>query len=61
MFCFKNDENLVNMDLTTQKTKKIKTLIGPFCAKYITFDLKKDRGVFHNTEKSSNILRETDW
>ena len=31
---------------------KISTLIGSFCAKYITFDLKKYRGViFHNTEE----------
>ena len=31
---------------------KISTLIGSFCAKYITFDLKKSRGViFHGTEE----------
>ena len=43
IFCFKNDQNLV-------------TLIGPFCAKYITFDLKKYRGViYHGTKESCQI------
>ena len=43
IFCFKNDKNLV-------------TLIGPFCAKYITFDLKKYRGViYHDTKESCQI------
>ena len=50
--CFKNDKNLVNFDLSTQ-VSKICTLIGPVRAKYITFDLKKYRGViFHDTEGS---------
>ena len=40
---FKNDKNLVNFDLSTQASK-ICTLIGPFSAKYITFDLKRYRG-----------------
>ena len=31
---------------------KIYTLIGPFCAKYTTFDLKKYRGVYIMTLKS---------
>ena len=36
-------------------------MIGPFCAKYITFDLKKYRGVvFHDTEESCKIWRKTD-
>ena len=40
------------------KVSKICTLIGPFCAKHITFDLKKYRGViFHDTEKSCKIWR----
>ena len=33
IFCFKNDKNLENFDPSTK--------IGPFCAKYTTFDLKK--------------------
>ena len=37
--CFKNDKNLVNFDPSTQKSWKICTLIGPFHAKYISFDL----------------------
>ena len=40
---------------------KIFTLIGSFCAKYITFDLKKYRGViFHDTTKWFKIWRKTD-
>ena len=40
------------------KVSKICTLINPFCAKYIIFDLKKYRGViFHDTEESFKILR----
>ena len=47
--CFKNDKNLVNFDLSILK---ITTFIGSFCAKYITLELKKYRGViFHDTEK----------
>ena len=42
--CFKNDKNLVNFDPSPQ-VSKIFTLIGPFHAKYIVFDLKKYRGV----------------
>ena len=43
IFCFKNNKNLV-------------TFIGPFCAKYITFDLKKYRGViYHDTKESCQI------
>ena len=39
---------------------KISTLIGSFCAKHITFDLTKYRGViFHDTEKWSKIWRKT--
>ena len=31
-------------------------MIGPFCAKYTTFDLKKYWGViFHDTEESCKI------
>ena len=39
--CLKNDKNVVNFDLITQKSCKICTLIGPFRAKYVTLDLKK--------------------
>ena len=48
---FKSDKNLVNFDSSTQKSQC--TLIGPFCAKYIIFYLKKYRGgIFHDTEES---------
>ena len=33
IFFFKNDKNLENFDPSTK--------IGPFCAKYTTFDLKR--------------------
>ena len=50
---FKNNKNLVNFDPST--------LIGPFRAKYITFDLKKYRGViFHDTEVPCKIWRKID-
>ena len=53
--CFKNDKNLVNFDPSTQVSKMC-TLIGPFCSKYITFDLKKFRGViFNDIEESCKI------
>ena len=40
------------------KDSKIYTSIGPFCAKYITFDLRKYKGViFHDTEESSKIWK----
>ena len=43
------------------QVSKFCTLIGPFCAKYITFDLKRYRGViFHDTEVPRNIWRKTD-
>ena len=49
--CFKNDENLVNFDPSTQFSKMC-TLFGLFSAKCITFDLKRYRGViFHDTER----------
>ena len=57
--CFKNDKNLVNFDPSIQ-VSKICTLIGPFSAKYIKFDLKRHRGViFHDTEESCKISRKT--
>ena len=43
------------------KVSKTCTLIGSLCAKYITFDLKKYRGViFHDTEEWFKIWRSTD-
>ena len=40
---------------------KMSTLIGSVCAKYVTFDLKKYRGViFHDTEEWWKIWRKTD-
>ena len=42
------------------KVSKIRTSIGPFCTKHITFDLKKYWGVFfHGTEESCKIWRNT--
>ena len=56
LFCFKNDNNLVNFDPNTKKSKTFCILIGPFCAKYTTFDLKKYRAyIFHDTEESCKI------
>ena len=43
------------------KVSKIWTLIDPFRAKYITFDLKKYTGViFHDAEELCKICRKTD-
>ena len=43
------------------KVWKTCSLIGPFRTKYITFDLKKYRGVtFHDTQESCKIWRKTD-
>ena len=37
------------------------TLIGLFGAKYVTFDLKKYRGViFHDTEESCKVWKKND-
>ena len=42
------------------KIFKICTLICSFCAKYVTFDLKRYRGViFHDTEEWCKIWRKT--
>ena len=54
IYCFENDKTLINFDQST--VSKTSTLVGPFCAKYITFDLKKYRYViFHETEVSCKI------
>ena len=66
LICFKNDTNLVNYDPNTEglkksehsKVSKICTLIGPFCAKYITFELKKFRGLYLMTLKSDAKFEE---
>ena len=51
IYCLKNDKNFVYFDLAL-KILNISTLIGSFCAKYITFDLKKYRRViFYDNEK----------
>ena len=63
--CFKNGTNLVDSDPNSEglkksehsKVSKICTLIGSFCAKYITFELKKFRGVIsHYTEDITIVL-----
>ena len=44
------------------KVLKICTLIGPFCAKYVIFDLKKYWGViFHDTKESCKFWRKGFW
>ena len=56
IFCFKNDRNLENFDRSTKKSKKIALSLVLFCAKYITFDLRKYRGVvIHDIEESCKI------
>ena len=54
----KNDmKNLVNFDLTTQKSKNFAST-GYFCPKYMRFELKDQRGViFPNTEAMQNLNR----
>ena len=50
---FKNDKNLMNIDMSLQK---ICTLTDCFCEKYIIFDLRKYKGViFQDTEESCKI------
>ena len=44
--CFKKDKNLANFDRSTEKSQKYTLLMVPF-----TFDLKKYRVFFHNTEE----------
>ena len=57
--CFKNDKNLVNFDLSTQKSPKFALWLVPFMQS-ITFDLKVKRGViFHDTKESCKIWRKT--
>ena len=58
----KNDKNFVNFDPSTQKSQKyVLSNIGPFCSKYIKFDLKEHWGViFHDTEETCKIWRKTE-
>ena len=60
-FLFKKWQDFGEFWPEHSKVSKICTLIVSFCAKYITFDLKKYRGViFHDTEKLWKILRKSD-
>ena len=60
-FLFKNCQELGKFWSEHPKGSKICTLIDPFHAKYITFDLKKYRWViFHDTEVQCKIWRKTD-
>ena len=56
---FQKYKNLLNFDLSTQNSQNFH--FGSFCAKYVTFDLKKPKGViFHDTEEWCKIWRKTD-
>ena len=56
---FQKYKNLLNFDLSTQNSQNFH--FGSFCAKYVTFDLKKPKGViFHGTEEWCKIWRKTD-
>ena len=50
IFYFKNDKNLVNLDQSIRNCQDIHFDCS-FCAKYITFDLKKYRVILHDTEE----------
>ena len=51
----------MNFDLSTQTSQEFALWLVP-CAKYITIDLKKNRGVIcHDTEELCEIWRKTDW
>ena len=59
-FLFQNWQEFGEFWPKHYKVSKICTLIAPFRAKYIIFDLKKYRGViFHDTEDPCKILRKT--
>ena len=59
IFSFKNDNNLVNFDPSTKKSKTFALWLVP--TKYKTFDLKKYRRViFHESEESCKIWRKID-
>ena len=51
----------MNFDLSTHTSQKFALWLVP-CAKYITTDLKKYRGViFHDIQELCKIWRKTDW
>ena len=50
--CFKNDKDLVNFNSITQKVSKMCTLIGSYCAKYLTFHLKSTEELSFMTLRS---------
>ena len=57
-FLFQNWQEFGEFWSKHSKVSKICTLIGPFCAKYIIFDLKKYWGViFDDIEESWKIWR----
>ena len=59
-FLFQKWQEFGEFSSEHSKVSKICTFIGPFCAKYITFHLKKYKGViFRDTEKSCKIWRKT--
>ena len=57
--CFKiGIRILTKFDTSTQKVSKIFILMSSFWAKYISFELKKYRGIiFHETEEGYKIWR----
>ena len=58
---FQKSQEFDKLWLDHSKVSKIFTWIGPFCAKYVTFDVKKYRRfIFHNADKSCKICRKTD-
>ena len=58
--CFKNNKALVSFAWVLKSLKNLE-LIGYFCAKDITFNLKKYRGVIlHKAEEWCKIWRKTD-
>ena len=60
-FLFQKWQELDEFWSENSKVSKTCPLIGPFCANYITFDLKKYRGViFHDAEESCKIWRKAD-
>ena len=59
--CFKNDKNYVNFEHEHSKFSKYPLWLVLFCVNYITFDLKKYRGViFHDTAEWCKIWAKTE-
>ena len=57
IFCFKNDKNLVNFDLSTKNSKKF-ALWFLLCK--VFWPKKIQRSIFHDIEESCKIWRKTD-